>query len=144
MYHPTDRITHTTAFIVEHWLEREIVQWAHHKGSIRRPIAPCANFLTTALQRIMKLCVCVCVCACVCVRVCVCVGSLVFSSEVNHLINLDLNKKHARIKHQTCCHGKQKTFGFSICLSRCLYLCVGFLHHRISLHTFLFTVGRRS
>ena len=30
MHHPTDRITHTTAFVtpvVEHWLEREIVQW---------------------------------------------------------------------------------------------------------------------
>ena len=29
MHHPTDRITHTTAFItsvVEHWLEREIAQ----------------------------------------------------------------------------------------------------------------------
>ena len=31
MHHPTDRITHTTAFVtpvVEHWLEREIAQWA--------------------------------------------------------------------------------------------------------------------
>ena len=30
MHHPTDRITHTTAFVtpvVEHWLEREIGQW---------------------------------------------------------------------------------------------------------------------
>ena len=30
MYHPTDRIQHTTAFVtpvVEHWLEREIAQW---------------------------------------------------------------------------------------------------------------------
>ena len=30
MYHPTDRIAHTTAFVtpvVEHWLEREIAQW---------------------------------------------------------------------------------------------------------------------
>ena len=42
MHHPTDRITHTTAFVtpvVEHWLEREIAQWVHHEGSIRRPIA---------------------------------------------------------------------------------------------------------
>ena len=34
---PTDRITHTTAFltpVVEHWLEREIGQWVHHEGSI--------------------------------------------------------------------------------------------------------------
>ena len=32
MHHPTDRITHTTAFVtpvVEHWLEREITQWVH-------------------------------------------------------------------------------------------------------------------
>ena len=42
MHHPTDRISHTTAFVtpvVEHWLEREIAQWVHHEGSIRRPIA---------------------------------------------------------------------------------------------------------
>ena len=47
MHHPTDRITHTTAFItpvVEHWLEREIAQWVPpHEGSIPRPIAPWAN-----------------------------------------------------------------------------------------------------
>ena len=32
MHHPTDRITHTTAFdtpVVEHWLEREIAKWVH-------------------------------------------------------------------------------------------------------------------
>ena len=32
MHHPTNRITHTTAFVtpvVEHWLEREIAQWVH-------------------------------------------------------------------------------------------------------------------
>ena len=32
LYAPTDRITHTTAFVtpvVEHWLEREIAQWVH-------------------------------------------------------------------------------------------------------------------
>ena len=32
MNHPTDRITHTTAFVtpvVEHWLKREIAQWVH-------------------------------------------------------------------------------------------------------------------
>ena len=36
-------IPHTTAFVtpvMEHWLEREIAQWVHHEGSIRRPIAP--------------------------------------------------------------------------------------------------------
>ena len=43
MYHPTDRITHTTAFItqvIEHWLERQIAQWVHHEGLIPGPIAP--------------------------------------------------------------------------------------------------------
>ena len=32
MHYPTDRITHTTAFVtpvVEHWPEREIAQWVH-------------------------------------------------------------------------------------------------------------------
>ena len=32
MHHPTDRITHITAFVtavVEHWLEQEIAQWVH-------------------------------------------------------------------------------------------------------------------
>ena len=37
--------------VVEHWLEREIAQWIHpHEGSIRRPIAPWANALTTELH----------------------------------------------------------------------------------------------
>ena len=43
MHHSTDRISHTTAFVIpvmEHWLEQEIAQWVHHEGSIRRPIAP--------------------------------------------------------------------------------------------------------
>ena len=31
-------------------LEREIAQWVHHEGSIRRPIAPWANTLTTELH----------------------------------------------------------------------------------------------
>ena len=49
----TDRITHITAFVtpvVEHWLERYIAQWVHHEGSIRRPIAPWVNTLTTELH----------------------------------------------------------------------------------------------
>ena len=32
MHYPTERITHTTAFVtpdVEHWLERKIAQWVH-------------------------------------------------------------------------------------------------------------------
>ena len=43
----------TTVFVtsvVEHWLEREIAEWVHHEGSIRRSIAPCANCLTTELH----------------------------------------------------------------------------------------------
>ena len=35
MHHPTDRITHTTAFVtpvVEHWMEREIAQWGTLKS----------------------------------------------------------------------------------------------------------------
>ena len=37
MHHPTDRKTHTTAFVtpvMEHWLEQEIAQWVHHEGLI--------------------------------------------------------------------------------------------------------------
>ena len=52
--HPTDRITHTTTCVtpvVEHWLERKkIAQCVHHEGSIRQPIAPRANALTTELH----------------------------------------------------------------------------------------------
>ena len=43
MHHPTDRITHITAFVtpvLEHWLESEIAQWVHNEGSIRLSIAP--------------------------------------------------------------------------------------------------------
>ena len=29
----------TWTLVVKHWLEREIVQWVHHEGSIRRPIS---------------------------------------------------------------------------------------------------------
>ena len=58
MHHPTDRIIHTTAFVtpvVEHWLERDIAQCVHHEGSIRRPIAPWANALTTDLHLAPKI-----------------------------------------------------------------------------------------
>ena len=37
LHHPTDRITHTTAFVtpaVGHWLEYKIAQWVHHEESI--------------------------------------------------------------------------------------------------------------
>ena len=46
MHHPTDKIAYTTTYVkpvMEHWLEREITQWVHHEGSIRRPIAPILN-----------------------------------------------------------------------------------------------------
>ena len=52
MHHPTDRITHTTAFVtpfVKHWLEREIAQWVHHEESIQQPIA-----LTTELHLVHR------------------------------------------------------------------------------------------
>ena len=42
MYHPTERIAHTTPFVipvVEHWLQRNIAESVHNEGSIRRPIA---------------------------------------------------------------------------------------------------------
>ena len=38
MHHPTDRITHTTAFgspVVGHWQEREIAQWVHRSTNQR-------------------------------------------------------------------------------------------------------------
>ena len=53
MHHPTDRITHTTAFvapIVEHWLEREIAQWVHPMKLIQSLIKSC-----TPLQWINNL-----------------------------------------------------------------------------------------
>ena len=64
MHHPTDRITHTTGFVtpvLEHWLEQEIAQWVHHEGSIRRPITPWANDLTTELHlALLSNVTCVC------------------------------------------------------------------------------------
>ena len=46
MHHPTDRIAHSTAFVIpvmEHWLEWEIAQWVHHEGLIWWSIAPWAD-----------------------------------------------------------------------------------------------------
>ena len=43
MDHPTDKIAHAMTFVtpvVKQLLEREIAQWVHNEGSIRRPIAP--------------------------------------------------------------------------------------------------------
>ena len=53
MHHLIDMITHTTTFVtpvVEHLLEREIDQWVHHEGSLRRPSSPWADALTTDLH----------------------------------------------------------------------------------------------
>ena len=51
---PTDRITHTTAFVtpvMEHWLQREMARWVHPmRDRFRRPIAPWVNALTTELH----------------------------------------------------------------------------------------------
>ena len=43
MCHPTDRISHTKAYVtpaIEHCLEWEIDQWVHHEQSIPWPITP--------------------------------------------------------------------------------------------------------
>ena len=43
MDHPTDKIAHAMTLVtsvMKQLLEREIAQWVHHEGSIRRPIAP--------------------------------------------------------------------------------------------------------
>ena len=42
--HRQDNTYHSLCYaVVEHWLEREVAQWVHHEGSIRRPIAPWAS-----------------------------------------------------------------------------------------------------
>ena len=46
MHHSTDRIGHTMAFVIpvmEHWLERQISQWVHHKGLIQQPMSRCST-----------------------------------------------------------------------------------------------------
>ena len=50
---PPDRIIHTTAFVtpvVEPWLERDIAQWVHHEGSIRRNIKSQRSLTTKNLS----------------------------------------------------------------------------------------------
>ena len=53
MHHPTDRITHTTAFVyTSHGTlagTRNSL-WVHHEGSFRRPIPPWANAHTMELH----------------------------------------------------------------------------------------------
>ena len=36
--------------VVEHWLEREIAQWVHHEGSIRRVLEEPLSFNITKLM----------------------------------------------------------------------------------------------
>ena len=59
MHPPTDRIAHTTAFVtpvVEHWLlTRNSSMGPLPEGSIRWPIAPWANALTTELHLTLVL-----------------------------------------------------------------------------------------
>ena len=43
MHQPTNRITHTTAFVIpvmDHWVGEEIAQWVYHEELIRQPITP--------------------------------------------------------------------------------------------------------
>ena len=59
MHHPTDRITHTTAFVtpvVEHWLEREIAQWVHHSRSSHNSITtPTSRFFSMIMPPLIQL-----------------------------------------------------------------------------------------
>ena len=53
MHQRTDRIAYIMAFdiqVEEHWLERDLAQWVHYEGLIRRPIVPWRNALTTDLH----------------------------------------------------------------------------------------------
>ena len=52
MHHPTDRITHTTAFVtpvVEHWLEREIAQWVHPMKDCKEEVYGSSKYLCVSL-----------------------------------------------------------------------------------------------
>ena len=52
LYAPTHRQDNTyhspVAPVVEIWLEREIAQWVHHKGSIRRTMSECSHQRATS------------------------------------------------------------------------------------------------
>ena len=70
MHHPTDRIAHTTAFViavVEHWLERE---WDEAKYidlqrlRCKGPRKIFSNWAHHFLAPALYVCVCVCVCVC--------------------------------------------------------------------------------
>ena len=71
MHHPTDRRTHTTAFVtpvVEHWLEREIAQLvhtmedrsddpSHHERTLLPRSYISLQFITVSVNQINVLCV---------------------------------------------------------------------------------------
>ena len=48
--HRQDSTYQSVTPVMVHWLEREIAQWVHQEGLIRRPIAPWANAVTTELH----------------------------------------------------------------------------------------------
>ena len=59
MHQPTDRRVHNTIFVtlvVEHWLEREIVQWVHHEGSIQQPMSaqPWCNIENSSNEYVLQ------------------------------------------------------------------------------------------
>ena len=72
--------------VMEHWLEREIVQWVHHNGSIRRSMQNILILMSRSHDQTIKephMCVrvgyvyiyihtCMYVCVCICMYVCVC------------------------------------------------------------------------
>ena len=67
MHHPTDRIAHTTAFVipvVEHWLEWEKAQWVHHMKDVSND----PSHHEPLPRSYISLHVCVCVCVYVCVH----------------------------------------------------------------------------
>ena len=72
MHHPTNRITHTTAFVtpvVEHWLEREIAQWVHPmKDRFDDPSHHERTLLPRSYISLLSVRMRVCVCAtCTCI-----------------------------------------------------------------------------
>ena len=57
MHHPIDRITHTTAFVtpvVEHWLERDIVECSYHRATSRSSRCKDADCLLSLPPTIMQ------------------------------------------------------------------------------------------
>ena len=58
MHHPTDRTVHTTALFtpyVEHWLEREIVQWVDSLMHSIYSFNTCTGVRNTSMKEIITL-----------------------------------------------------------------------------------------